>query len=365
MVSKLVAATVATVLVLGAGCRTNMGPTTISPARFDYNQAIAASWNEQLLLNLVRLRYRDTVHFLEVSSVITQYSLEQHASASAGAVFNGSTVGDVGLGAGINYSEEPTVTFTPMNDATFAQRLLAPIPAETLIQLAQSGWSTEQLMLCCVQQVNNLQNARSASSRAPYYVPHFEEFHRAAQLMRQLQGAGIIDMRLVKAPDDTDTTVLYLEQQPTGEWADEVAEVWRLFGLAPGRRSYRITSRLSGAPDEIAIIGRSLSGVLYFLSQAVKAPPEDELAGKVAVTRDQSGQAVDWNQVTGNILNIYSQKEPPPDAFVRVFYRDHWFYIADNDLESKTTFGLVSYLFSLQAAGVEGKSPLLTVSAGR
>jgi len=127
-----------------------MGPTTISPARFDYNQAIAASWNEQLLLNLVRLRYRDTMHFLEVSSVITQYTLEQQASASAGALFNGSTVGDVALGAGVTFSEEPTVTFTPMNDATFAQRLLAPIPAETLIQLAQSGWSTEQLMLCTV-----------------------------------------------------------------------------------------------------------------------------------------------------------------------------------------------------------------------
>ena len=80
---------------------------------------------------------------------------------------------------------------------------------------------------------------------------------------------------------------------------------------------------------------------------------------------DLGGWTDTWFSETGNILNIYSQKEPPPDAFVRVFYRDHWFYIADNDLESKTTFGLVSYLFSLQAAGVEGKSPLLTVSAGR
>src|SRR4030042_6183943 len=103
MTSRLATAGLASLLVLGSGCRTNMGPTTISPARFDYNQAIAASWNEQLLLNLVRLRYRDTVHFLEVSSVITQYSLEHHASASAGAVFNGSTIGAVGLGAGITY----------------------------------------------------------------------------------------------------------------------------------------------------------------------------------------------------------------------------------------------------------------------
>ena len=348
--------------VLPLGCRTSMGPNSISPARFDYNEAIVESWNEQLLLNLVRLRYRDTVHFLEVSSVITQYTLDQRASASAGAFFNGSTEGDVGVSAGVVYTEKPTITYTPLQGAVFAQRLLSPIPAETLIQLAQSGWSSELLMLCCVQQVNELQNARSAPSRTPDFVPRFEEFHRAARLLRELQAAGQIDMRLEVAPDNSHATVLHLERRPTQEWADQVAEVRRLFGLDPNQNSFRIMSRLSGVPDEIAIVGRSLSGVLVFLSQAVEAPPEHEAAGKVAVTRDASGEAVDWTAVTGNILHIKSQKEPPDDAFVRVYHRDNWFYISDNDLDSKTTFGLLTYLFSLQAAGAGGKSPLLTVS---
>ncbi len=347
------------------GCRTNMGPNSVSPARFNYTEAISESWNEQLLLNLVRLRYRDTVQFLEVSSVITQYTLDQRASASAGAAFNGGTDTDLGIGAGVVYTEKPTITYTPLQGEVFAQRLLAPIPAETLIQLAQSGWSSELLMLCCVQQVNELQNARSAPSRMPDFVPRFREFHRAAELMRDLQAVGLIDMRLEVAPDNSEATVLHLQRRPPGEWADEVAEVRRLLGLQPDQNSFKITSRLSGSPDEMALVGRSLAGVLVFLSQAVEAPPDHEAAGKVTVTRDASGEAIDWAAVTGNILRIKSQTHPPADAFVQVHYRDHWFYISDDDLDSKTTFGLLTYLFSLQAAGAGGKSPLLTVSTDR
>ena len=60
--------------VVLAGCK-SVGPRTIQGARFNYNEAIAHSWNQQLLLNLVRLRYRDTPFFLEVNSVSTQYSI--------------------------------------------------------------------------------------------------------------------------------------------------------------------------------------------------------------------------------------------------------------------------------------------------
>ena len=75
------AASLAFAGLLLTGCNA-VGPQTIRGASFDYNEAIAHSWNEQLLLNLVRLRYRDSPYFLRVTSVTTQYSLE--ASASAG-----------------------------------------------------------------------------------------------------------------------------------------------------------------------------------------------------------------------------------------------------------------------------------------
>jgi hypothetical protein len=352
-------------LTVASGCATNLGPKSIPNARFNYTEAIANSWTEQLLLNLVRTRYRDTVQFLEVSSVITQYTLEGSASASLGVVDAGSTVTDYGAGAGVAFTERPTITYTPLQGDVFAQRVLSPIPAETLILLAQSGWSTELLMLCCAQQVNALQNARAASVGMADFVPRFADFNRAAHLLRELQAAGQVDMRLEIAPDDEDATVLYLQRQPPGEWQGELDEVRQLLGLPSDRNRFQIVSRYSGDPDEIAIVGRSLVGVMFFLSQAVEVPEEHVASGKVTVVEDQHGRTIDWAAITGDILHVYSDSSPPADAYARVFYRGYWYYIDDSDVGSKTTFGLLSYLFSLQSAGAAGKSPLLTVSTGR
>ena len=62
-------------LLVLAGCATRVGPRTIPPARFNYNEMIARSLNEQLLLNLVRLRYRDTPLFVDVGGVVAQYTV--------------------------------------------------------------------------------------------------------------------------------------------------------------------------------------------------------------------------------------------------------------------------------------------------
>jgi hypothetical protein len=59
-------------LVLAApaisGC--GVGPRTVAPDRFDYTEALSASWKQQMLVNMVKLRYGDTPVFLDVASVI-------------------------------------------------------------------------------------------------------------------------------------------------------------------------------------------------------------------------------------------------------------------------------------------------------
>ena len=70
-------------LALGPiGCL-NYGPISLKSERSKYNLAIQKTNDEQLLLNLVRLKYRDTPFFLEVGNVASQFKLKSKASITA------------------------------------------------------------------------------------------------------------------------------------------------------------------------------------------------------------------------------------------------------------------------------------------
>jgi hypothetical protein len=119
------------------------------------------------------------------------------------------------------------------------------------------------------------------------------------------------------------------------------------------------------APDAIKVETRSLLGMLYSLSQSVEVPERDREKGKVMITRDESGMPFDWKEVLGDALQIKYQLIRPAEAAVAVSYRGYWFYVDDSDLESKSTFSLVSQIFALQAGKIEGVVPVLTLPVGR
>lgn len=359
------------------GCTTGMGPKAVPQARLDYNQAVARSWDQQLLLNLVRLRYRDTPHFLELTSVVAQYSRTGSAAVSPLLIEGGNN--EALLGLGVEVYERPTLTLTPLKGDEFVQRLLKPISATDLVLLSQSGWSIFRLMQCCVQEVlgsdgKPLRNALRAAGPTPEVLrrAEYEEFQKVAQAMRDLQLAGALRATVEiqpesKTSEDTEQEVeaeeilLRFEVHPGTEAA--FASLRDALGLDTDIPTYRLVSHRSPRSGELAVVGRSLMGVLFFLSQAVEAPMDDEQNGRVTVTRDEEGRTLDWERVTGDLLRIRSTETRPPNAAVAVRYRDAWFYVDDSDLQSKSTFLLLSQLFSLQAGSSDGRSPLVTLSA--
>ena len=100
-------------------------------------------------------------------------------------------------------------------------------------------------------------------------------------------------------------------------------------------------------------------------SGCTSRPTRAVRARLATVTKDDNGQPFDWSKVTGKVMTIHSQKERPRNAYVAVQHRGWWFYIADDDQNSKTTFSLLNILFSLQAATGKGKAPLLTLPVGK
>ncbi len=363
-----------TLLALAAGiggvatlsaCASRLGPRTIPGARFDYNQRIAHSQNEQLLLNLVRLRYRDPPVFLDVGTVIAQYTLDARLGVLPTANVEASGSAEIGIDLGGRYSEQPTITYQPISGAEFTRRLLTPLPAETVILLSQSGWSIERLLMCCVDRINGVTNAPVASGPTPTKIPDNSLFREVSRLFRELQVGGMLDFMLALDRESGVTSIRIGKPESAPDWAEALIRVRTILSLDDAYETFRLAARSTQLrPDEIVLTGRSLLGALFFLSHSVDPPSIHETRGLVTISMDDGDGKPDWDVVSGNLLKISSSESPPPEAFVRIRYRGHWFYIADGDLNSKSTFNLLTYLLSLQSAGPGGIDAMLTVPVG-
>ena len=109
---------------------------------------------------------------------------------------------------------------------------------------------------------------------------------------------------------------------------------------------------------------RSLMGAMFYLSHAIRVPPEHEMSGLVVVTADEFGTPFDWTSTTGDLLQVNFSTHKPQCASVAVRYRRYWFYIDDRDHSSKATFALLMQLFELRASGGAGRGPVLTLPVG-
>jgi len=337
-----------------AGCM-SAGPTLVSGSRTDYNVVLRQADDQQMLLNLVRLRYRDQAMFLEVSALNTQFSISNEVNANTEL---GQGDSFLGLGGKIVAQETPTVSYTPLKGADFVQRVLTPISLDTLFLLDTAGWSSDRLLRLLVDKMNDVGNAQGANGPTPALAPAYEEFKRLSFLLRQLRMDGLYTDAIFN-----NQPVLVFEPEALDH--AQYQEFTRILGLNPTKLVFPVTvAARSGGNNSIYLRFRSLVGVMYFLSQSVQVPEEDVVAGRVTVTRDAAGQPFDWQRVTEGILTIRSSTEPPDNASVAINYRNSWFYIDDSDLDSKSTFSLLGQVYQLQAGDAKSVAPVLTLPVG-
>ncbi|MEE8207618.1 MAG: hypothetical protein V3T88_01480, partial [Nitrosomonadaceae bacterium] len=177
------------------------GPRLVPLDSFNYNEAIARSSNEQMLLNLVRLRYREVPVFLAVGSVLTQYFLGGEASASAffGKPASGAANEIIGAKARMVYFERPTITYSPLVGQEFTQQLLTPIPSELLFSLVQSGWPPDQLLMMGLERLNQVENTHFGTVPSKESLEGLRTFQHVVQLMIELSGRRAIEVQSNKA----------------------------------------------------------------------------------------------------------------------------------------------------------------------
>jgi len=340
-------------LMILSSC-SHLGPNAVQRSRTDYNVAIEQTNSEQLLLNLVRLRYRDIPFFMETASISTSFSFGTGFNASAAIL--PSVADSYGIAPHFNYSETPTITYTPLQGDKFVERMLTPLNLQALVLLYHSGWSIDRLMRVAVQYINGIPNAPTASGPTPEIAPEYQEFNTVSALIRRLQLQKIITLA---ASDKGEEFLLSIK--PDYQQNEDVQTLLKMLKLDRKTQQFPMIASIGYDDKHIAIVPRSLMASMFYLSQAVETPESDRESGKVTLTQKQSGEMFDWQNMTKNLFRIRTTPSKPDSAYVAINYRGVWFYIDDSDLTSKSTFSLLTQLLALQSGHSKSIAPILTI----
>ena len=167
-----------------------------------YNEAVTRVDEEQLLLNLVRVRYNDNPTRIDVSAIAAQYEIDANAEARpffgtpnpAGDVFRTFTriLPDVSG----NAASRPTISLTPLDDPETIRGLFTPMSLDGIVFLAETSYPLSTVFQLFVESMNGVPNAPSASGPPRSLVPEFREFKRASEILQQLKDLG--DLQFVR-----------------------------------------------------------------------------------------------------------------------------------------------------------------------
>jgi hypothetical protein len=371
-----------------------------------YNEVVRDTNDQQLLMNIVRLRYADSPVFIDLPSITSQFEL------AAGGSDPGPAGSQTNFGIGGAWGRDtPTLSYHPREGREIAKAMLTPLSADLFI-VVNAGANLEQLLLLTINDMNDVPNAPRATTITPRVPDDNAEFLRGIRILAALREREATELAFgtSEAADETSDPIpgntvggrevleaaregyvfrsrgegrmavlkrekdLFLKIRETYVHSPEMEEVARIFHLTPGLSQYRIKSELSEevtarsprplANDTIYLNMRSVLQIMTFLSKGVCVPEEHVRSGLAPVTPGPDGRPFDWTQVTAGNFFVGSQKHRPHDAEVAVHYRGYWFYIATQDVNSRAILAILELLFALQESDGKAVGPLLTLPLG-
>jgi hypothetical protein len=388
------------------GC---LGPAAVRSSRLKYNEAVRVTNDEQILTNLVRLRYADSPIFIDLPNITSQFEL---AAGGSDPGPSGSQT-NFGIG-GIMGRDAPTLSYHPRQGREISKALLNPLSAE-VYSVVTAGARLEQLLWMTLNDINDVQNAVRGTILVPRTPDDNVRFLRGVHLLAEIDDAGGMEVGFATSENTRDASdpipvelvegrdllgaakdgyvyrdkgngrvALYKRDRGLGlkirspfNRSPEAREMAEIFNLTPGLNRYKIESELepgaeSSVPgalpgiDTLYLNLRSMLQIMTFMSKGVCVPAEHVRSGEAPTTRGPDGRPFDWTSITAGNFFVASQKHRPHNAEVAIPYRGYWFFIPKDDVDSRSALAVLEILFSLQESDDTSGGPVLTLpAAGR
>lgn len=385
-----------------SGC--NLGVRGLQRDYSAFSDTIRQLEDEQLLTNLLRIRYVETPIFLQIASITTTYGFS--ASTNLAGIAGTGGAGAVTAGAGTGYSETPTIGYSIPDSRRVYGSILAPLRANQVTSVGRSGAGIILMLRICTKRINRLENISFYENWEPVRPATYGQFQEMLALMTGLWEAGAIDFAIgnrfsvASSPLETiDNTRaiphaqevgVEFYQDDEGQWrgwkgqpylqlrfhadADASPEAKRLrelLGLSTEQHSFAMIDAVASNLerkrlfeneraaamdptaefDEIVLQNRSLYEILTYASLWIDVPDAHVDAG-ITVPRSESFHG--WFTVRHSL-------EEPQDVAIKVLFKGYWFYVAEDDLFSKNVIGILNTLFASTTGNVPGPQPVLTV----
>ncbi|MFM8892978.1 MAG: hypothetical protein ACKOTB_15425, partial [Planctomycetia bacterium] len=146
----------AVLLGVVSGC---LGPAAIRGTRLHYNQAYERTADQELLLNLVRMRYADSPVFIDLPAITSQFEASSNGVGGASNITR-----ELGyLSGNFLMRDAPTLSYAPRSGREYAKTLITPLKAEALVNTSPGG-NTRNFFLAAVDGINGIRNAPLATS---------------------------------------------------------------------------------------------------------------------------------------------------------------------------------------------------------
>ena len=373
------------ILVAICGCGTTT-PHTVNTT-VEFNIGLHRALNEQLLLNLVRMRFREPALFLNPKHLSGEAKVAVTGAINPSLEVDGG--GGFGFGSllpGVAATREysPMISFSHVSGES--QHYHEQVTMELLNHLLKAEWNIEVLLRVFVERLNDIKND-------PRNETKYLEFMSLAKNLKSEQDEYglVVTSKTVEenvltyvppppSPPETpksrraavqaDPVKPRLTLQLSLDELIELEEKGYEIGLSTEklvvskkREVGTVLRSLNPSHDDPSrrspIVTRSFYDALFFLAQGIEVPSELQASVK------SYGKAYETS--VRQILTVKWADSCPENAYIQTEYKGYCWYIEDlgpsgkGGSLSKDTISLLQMVYMLQGTDVSGRDPVLSV----